>query len=115
LGLYTEGEIISNTGFLGTVTISYVGGTGNDVTLSLVASTVIPGDHNQDGVVDAADYVMWRKLNPGDLAGYNQWQSHFGESQSGSGNSQVPEPAVSVLAAIVAAVAWASRSRLGNR
>ena len=35
--LYEEGEIIPLAGFDGTVTISYVGGTGNDVTLNLVA------------------------------------------------------------------------------
>ena len=26
-----------------------------------IASTTIPGDFNQDGAVDAADYVVWRK------------------------------------------------------
>ena len=57
--LYEEGEVIPLAGFDGTVTISYVGGTGNDVTLSLVA---LGGDYNRDGTVNSADYVVWRKI-----------------------------------------------------
>jgi hypothetical protein len=53
-----------------------------------------PGDYNDDGTVDAADYVMWRKLTPNvsgsDLANdltpesvgtddYDTWVVHFGE------------------------------------
>jgi hypothetical protein len=91
--LYSEGEEIPDTGFNGTVTISYIGGTGNDVTLNLVAAG-LTGDHNGDGVVDAADYVTWRKTSPGNAQGYNDWQQNFGASSPGSGSfSNVPEPA----------------------
>jgi hypothetical protein len=62
-----------------------------------------PGDFNRDHVVDAADYVVWRKeLNTPD--DYNTWRAHFGQS-SGGGSSldpliSVPEPAaVSLLLA----------------
>ena len=41
------------------------------------------GDYNSNGVVDAADYVLWRK-NPGGFggtpAGYDAWRAKFGSS-----------------------------------
>jgi len=90
--LYGEGEQILGTGFDGTVTISYVGGNGNDVLLNLVAAG-ISGDHNGDGVVDGADYVVWRKLGVNGAQGYTDWKNNFGKTAPGSGNnSNVPEP-----------------------
>jgi hypothetical protein len=80
----------------------------------------LPGDYNEDSVVDAADYVMWRKRFPDptgpalpndDSTGvntddYNRWVERFGESNAGSGGNdttgQVPEPTGVVL--IVAAL-----------
>jgi hypothetical protein len=80
----------------------------------------LPGDYNQDGVVDAADYVLWRdtKGHTGvglpadgdgdqtvDQADYDLWRANFGlrsqiivNTSSGAGSSQnlassaVPEP-----------------------
>jgi len=58
----------------------------------------LDGDYNDDGKVDAADYVVWRKTNSGNLAAYNTWRTNFGNSQAGSGGmtgggeSSVPEP-----------------------
>ena len=67
-----------------------------------------PGDYNNNGVVDAADYTVWRdKLGtsttlpndttPGSVtqADYDVWKSNFGNhSGSGAGaNAAVPEPA----------------------
>jgi hypothetical protein len=70
----------------------------------------LAGDYNDNGTVDAADYVVWRKNEgtsntlannsiPGPIgpAHYNQWRTNFGRS-SGSGAagnsvvSAVPEP-----------------------
>ena len=70
----------------------------------------VPGDYNNNGVVDAADYVAWRKNNntavtlPNDAtpgtsaADYSVWRAHFGQ-KAGSGSSVVgatsgaiPEP-----------------------
>ena len=31
--------------------------------ISVIAAASLPGDHNDDGAVDAADYVMWRKID----------------------------------------------------
>jgi len=54
------------------------------------------GDYNQNGVVDAADYVAWRKTNSGDAQGYADWRENYGEPSGGSGGSSsesgVPEP-----------------------
>jgi hypothetical protein len=80
------------------------------------------GDYNDDGKVDAADYVVWREnegtanLLPNDngiggMVGvdhYNLWRSNFGNPSSASGNSlslstAVPEPNTLALAALMAA------------
>lgn len=60
-----------------------------------------PGDHNKDGIVDAADYVFWRKTDGGNQAGYNAFFENFGESGAGAGGGGgVPEPGSLLLAAI---------------
>jgi hypothetical protein len=110
LELFEEGEAIPGTGFNGLVTISYVGGAGNnDVVLSLVASTTILGDHNADGSVDAADYVIWRKRGIHGLLGYSQWRSNFGDNQSDASGSQVPEPTTASVIVIGFALAGFGR------
>ena len=58
------------------------------------------GDYNQNGTVDAADYVVWRNTIGGQFA-YDAWSARFG-STSGSGSgfasgSSVPEPSPGVL------------------
>jgi hypothetical protein len=114
--LYAEGAAILDTGFNGTVNISYIGGTGNDVVLNLIAAT-IPGDHNADGVVDARDYVVWRKTASANIQGYLDWRANFGAS-SGTGQTiaaAIPEPATAWFAFIAASLMLdapaASRSR----
>jgi hypothetical protein len=64
----------------------------------------LPGDYNGNGLVDAADYVVWRNTN-GTPAEFDIWRAHFGMS-IGNGslsNATVPEPAsiALLLAAIV--------------
>jgi hypothetical protein len=69
-----------------------------------VGGAGLAGDYNNDGKVDAADYVVWRK-NPadfgGDPAGYNAWRMNFGAGGGGSGalsgHVAVPEPATTLL------------------
>ncbi len=79
------------------------------------AITPLAGDYNRDGVVDAGDYVLWRKnsgnyvlqysgadgngsgvIDPGD---YAVWQAHFDANQGMGASLQVgvPEPSVIVL------------------
>jgi concanavalin A-like lectin/glucanase superfamily protein len=65
------------------------------------------GDYNNNGVVDAGDYVVWRKggtlahdPNPGNPAAqYSLWRANFGKPNSGAGLSggAVPEPTSAVL------------------
>jgi len=67
----------------------------------------VPGDYNGNGIVDAADYVLWRNGGPlqnevntigtVDASDYDAWRARFGNT-SGSGSSlvasaAVPEPA----------------------
>jgi hypothetical protein len=82
-----------------------------------VASPVVPldGDFNLDGVVDAADYVAWRKQN-GINVFYQMWKENYGATQNGSGSdaSQVaaPKPASAILVGIFALAIAAKRRRL---
>jgi hypothetical protein len=62
-----------------------------------------PGDFNNDGKVDAADYVVWRKGVGSRFNGthHSQWRSRFGAT-SGTGSvaasaAAIPEPAGAVL------------------
>ncbi len=86
------------------------------------------GDYNNNGVVDAADYVVWRKtlgnsitpfggadgdgdgtVNAGD---YSEWRENLGEvAGSGSAPSAVPETSTMFLFAAGAAAVLASRCR----
>ncbi|TWT99404.1 putative lipoprotein [Botrimarina colliarenosi] len=65
----------------------------------------LDGDYNGDGVVDAADYTVWRdNLNesvtlngdttPGDVSqeDYDVWVTNYGKVASNNGTQTVPEP-----------------------
>ncbi|HEY3395283.1 MAG TPA: hypothetical protein VGK58_21460 [Lacipirellulaceae bacterium] len=58
--------------------------------------TLHPGDYNNDGAVDAADYVVWRKTG-GSQSGHDAWRSNFGRSGGGGSvtaeTATIPEPA----------------------
>jgi hypothetical protein len=80
----------------------YSMGAWADVTVSVTSvGFSLPGDYNHNGVVDAADYVAWRK-SPGSFSGnpsgYNTWRSHFGNATDTNAaidpasNISVPEP-----------------------
>jgi autotransporter-associated beta strand protein len=95
------------------------------ITLTL-APAGIPGDFNNDGKVDAADYATWRKNEvansalPNDnsvgnqAARYTLWRSSFGNA-AGAGaalnNAQVPEPSTLLLAAVTLLVPHVGRRR----
>jgi hypothetical protein len=80
-----------------------------------VGAAGLPGDYNGNGVVDAADYVLWRK-SPGSFGGaggYTTWRANFGKpGGSGLGSPAVPEPTSAMLAlmASVGLVVCARRS-----
>jgi predicted esterase len=80
-------------------------------------------DFNQDGVIDAADYVVWRK-NGGTAAEYDRWQSNFGRSlfTGGAGalfpattsiepqSPAIPEPAT-IATFLIGVILMACRGR----
>jgi hypothetical protein len=58
----------------------------------------LSGDFNDDGRVDAADYVHWRD-GPADPGGYQTWRANFGAGETaGAQAASVPEPAGVLLA-----------------
>jgi hypothetical protein len=94
-GAGNDGDLVFNFGLVGGTLLS-----GEVNYTDIVA--MVDGDFNGDGVVNAADYVLWR--NGGPLqndptpgvqpADYDFWVSRFGAtSGSGSGGAAVPEPA----------------------
>jgi hypothetical protein len=104
----------------GTVTVNVVG--------------PLPGDYNRNGIVDAADYTIWRNDGPGNLIepytrsdengngfvdnlDYDTWKNHFGESLSGAGSgagsaSGVPEPRTFAVLALMLVALMAVERRL---
>ena len=78
----------------------------DSVVLSVMGSLPgLPGDYSGNGVVDAADYVVWRKKN-GTQEEYNTWRTNFGRTSGAASLSDVtaPEPASFVLLILGAAV-----------
>ncbi len=90
---------------------------------------ILPGDYNDDGIVDAADFTVWRDNlgAPGDMipnhndlgpigtAHYLTWKSHFGMSAptslSDTRVAGVPEPATVLLVLVAILVApWLKRA-----
>jgi len=72
----------------------------------------LPGDYNNDGRVDAADYTVWRDGRPlptetvtagvTDAADYAVWQASYGlEGQGGA--ATIPEPAGALLLTVALA------------
>lgn len=70
----------------------------------------LDGDFNDDQIVDAADYVVWRKLMSTDPDAYQAWRRSFGMSAQGGGSS-VPEPASVILLAIATMAGVGLRTR----
>jgi beta-glucanase (GH16 family) len=92
--------------------------------------TGTPGDYNNDGAIDAADYSVWRDSLgqsgiglPADGSGngtvgaedYDLWKANFsGELPAGAGasSSNVPEPSAAIPIGVGMLVVMAKRTRL---
>ncbi len=100
----------------------------------LYSLVIAPGDYNGDGVVDAADFVLWRDRKDSttdlradgngngiiDAADYDVWYSRFGTSYAGSADlahTPVPEPSSIALCLggmlALAVLRWQSRGLPG--
>ena len=120
--LYAEGASILGTGYLGTVNISYAGGTGNDVVLTLTSGA--SADFNLDGVVDGSDFLAWQRgfgtasgATPQigdansdgavDASDLSVWRDQFGVPATEVAG--VPEPSAVTLS--IVATCWAGLSQ----
>jgi hypothetical protein len=103
----------------------------DDISAALVTAPVLAGDYNQNGVVDTADYVVWRD-SVGAMGGllaadgnhdneitqldYNIWKANFGTTierpASAARPANVPEPSTLLLYSLAILTAAAS-FRLG--
>ncbi len=137
-GAYQQFTAMLNTSVVGSFSATYTlnlsdenlpGALNTMLTLSLagqVTAALLAGDYNRDGVVDAADYVVWRRtygtsVTPfdgadGDGSGtvgdedYPVWMTHFGDTSGSTAGATttlaaVPEPAGWVLA-LMGGLAW---------
>jgi autotransporter-associated beta strand protein len=101
----TLGSSLSGTIGRFVATLS-IGDGGNDILLTTTGGSA-PGDFNNDGHVNAADYVLWRK-NPGAFGGaggYATWRANFGNppgAGAGLDGGAVPEPAALAMAVAIA-------------
>ena len=72
---------------------------------AFVSNPGVPGDFNGDGVVDAADYTIWRDGlgSTYTTADFDLWVEFFGQSLAASADgATVPEPGAWLLATLVA-------------
>jgi len=101
--------------------------TATPITSYLLEPAGVPGDYNNNGVVDAADYVLWRNHNntavtlPNDLtpgtnpSDYTTWHTHFGQTTASAsavdGPSAIPEPATALIVLIAVLLARMTHQR----
>jgi prepilin-type N-terminal cleavage/methylation domain-containing protein len=119
LGFTNGSGSISRYAFDGTFlsTFAVAGQNGfTEATAFVVVPTLFIGDFNNDEVVSAADYVVWRKATPTDTlpnddspgvvdaSDYDDWRANFGKSVPASsaalGAGSVPEPTSALLMVI---------------
>lgn len=104
-----------------TITSTSQGAANSFVEVPISYEVIAPplaGDFNADGVVDAADYVVWRDggplanetVSPGviDALDYAAWSGNYAATSPGAATS-IPEPAAWVLATALAPLAVARR------
>jgi uncharacterized repeat protein (TIGR03803 family) len=100
-GYFPYGSLIESGNVLYGMTSAGGSGGGSGTLFRFVIPPLLAGDFNGDGVVNAADYVVWRKTD-GTQAKFNLWRSNFGRTSGGGSvtNVGVPEPASLALTAL---------------
>jgi T5SS/PEP-CTERM-associated repeat protein len=127
-GNVANGERLAVNNGLGSFVVNYGPGSpfnSNQVVLSAFLPG-IPGDYNNDGMVNAADYVTWRDhlgapaslpndATPGvSIGDYAVWKQNFGATPGSGVTAAVPEPATLFLLCIglITAVSLLRRRRI---
>jgi len=101
---------------------------GAELTLRVVSEAPLAGDYNNDGMVDAIDYAVWREnlgtnaVLPNDTVGgtigtgqYNTWRNNFGAVAPGHSATATPEPAAVCFCAAALIVMLAAFCRRDAR
>jgi len=115
----TGGPMAGGTNVVGTLAV-------DNVTLAAADPPLLPGDYNDDGRVDLADYTRWRDAlgaAPGTLANdpvggvigvdhYTTWKANFGAAAPAIAADAIPEPSTGGLLAIAFPMALAGTRRL---
>jgi hypothetical protein len=101
----------------------------DDISAAIVTALALLGDYNHNGVVDAADYIVWRKSfgsigsglaadgngdNAVNLLDYDIWRVHFGDSAGAAATAEsqpIPEPSTAILSLLGCVVALMIRRR----
>jgi hypothetical protein len=99
------------------------------LTISYTNSMIIAGDYNHDGLVNTADFVVWRNtlgqsVSPSgrgadgnqngtiDAGDYNFWRARFGNAMGGIGSGTlVPEPTYAAYLLATVSLAYLRRQR----
>jgi hypothetical protein len=109
----------------------HIAGNAGSTTGIVMYGSLLSGDFNRDGKVDAGNYVLWRAMNGQQVArgfgadgngdgmidnsDYDLWRSNFDIAGSGAGNglsASVPEPSAALLLiASICGVSAFSRAR----
>jgi hypothetical protein len=111
----TSNEYLASDPFLIVLNfgVEYASMSGAALAINAAAANSLQGDFNRDCIVDAADYIVWRKTL-GTADEYQVWRANFGASITGAGgpssspmrsgnlSANVPEPTSLLVAACVA-------------
>jgi hypothetical protein len=127
LNLKTDG-LVDDSGFLRIALATSTDGEQfyqiDNLRIISLAPEGLLGDFNEDGKVDTADYIKWRKSGSTSLPNddgvataaerYNLWMANYGQMAPGGGSlAAVPEPASMVLLVAAAIVGSFIRTRRG--
>jgi hypothetical protein len=96
-------------------------GTSASLTVLINPNAVLAGDFNGNGIVDGADYVVWRDGLGATYTqnDYNIWRSQFGQTPSSlgaatalaSGGASIPEPSALILGLLALVGLFSLRDR----